>query len=306
MSILQETTSPMDATLTRSTRYFEIDSVVAGARYGVWVCTPARYDREEISYPAIYQPDGNGVASVMARMMYLRDDPINPHVPFISVCVGYIGDEAHQGLAVRARDLIPPGEAIEVVDEETFVAACINAGFLDEHGARTYWFNLNNPAADRFLAFLEAELHPLLKAEYRIDDSALGLFGHSFGGTFAAWVATQRSMFRRICASSPGITPATSKVLEAYDKEFANEEDHSGRMLHVAIAEKEITAPSSYATNVGRGTSELFHRLATTPLKGLEISTRIVPDESHFTVNYVALASYLRTCYSATETTGLI
>lgn len=303
---LEESSSPMEAILTRKTRYFEIDSAVAGARYGVWVCTPMRYDREDISYPAIYQPDGNGAASTMARMMLLRDDPINPHVPFISVCVGYVGEDAAQSLAVRARDLIPPTEEFAAGDEETFVTAMLAAGFLGEEGARTYWKHLKNPAADRFLAFLETELHPLLKSEYRIDDSALGLFGHSFGGTFASWVATQRSIFTRIGASSPGIVPGTSAVLSAYDQELANDEDHSGRMLHVAIAAREITEPTSYAANCGQGTTELFARLAKTPLKGLKVSTHIVPDESHFTVNYVTLSSYLRSCYSATEGTGHI
>lgn len=305
MPKLEESSSPMSATLGR-TRYFEIESEIAGARYAVWVTTPSRYEKEDISYPAIYQPDGNGAVSTMVRATYLRDDPINPHVPWISVCVGYIGEDAANSLAVRARDLLPPNEPVTHTDEEEFVESMVKLGILDEAGARLYFYNLTHPAADKFLAFLSDELHPLLKEEFRIDDSALGLFGHSYGGLFASWVSTQRSIFTRIGASSPGILPGVSKVLEAYDAEFESEADHTGRMLHVAVAEKEITKPSSYASLVGAGTAEFYTRLATKPLKGLQIETNIIPKESHFTANYVALADYLRFCYSATEITGLI
>lgn len=306
MAGLVESESPMAATLGRSTRYFEIDSEVAGARYAVWVSTPVRYGVEDVSYPAVYAPDGNGVAGIMPRLMMLRDDPITPHQPFISVSVGYVGEDAENSLGVRARDLLPPGEPVPPIDEAEFMTGMVASGLLDEDGARTYWHNLHNPGGDRFLAFLQDELHPLLSAEYRIDEDGLGLFGHSFGGTFAAWAATQRTAFRRICASSPGILPGVSKVLSCYDAEYADGADHSGRMLHVAVAAKEITDPSTYAALVGAGTTELFTRLATTPLKGLAISTHIIADESHFTTNYVALASYLRTCYRAAEKTGHI
>lgn len=303
---LEESQSPMAATLGRGTRYFEIESEVAGARYAVWVTTPVRYGSEDISYPVIYAPDGNGMAGIMPRLSMLRDDPINPHVPFISVCVGYIGEEAEQGLAVRARDLLPPNEPTTVGDEAEFVDGLVKSGFLDEQGAKLYWFNLKNPAGDKFLKFLETELHPLIASEYRVDESALGLFGHSYGGLFASWVASQRSIFRRICASSPGILPGVSKVFESYDAEYEAGTDYSDRMLHVAIAAKEMTDPSTYVPLVGLGTGEFFGRLAQTPLKGLQISTHIINDESHFTVNYVALASYLRTCYGAAEKTGHI
>ena len=306
MIALEESTSPMAATLTNSTRYFEVDSQAVGARFGIWVCTPSRYHSEDTRYPAIYQPDGNGAAGTMARMQLLRDDPINPHVPFISVCVGYVGKDAQNSLAVRARDLLPPNEPISLPSESEFVEGMLQTGMLDEEGARAYHYNLSHPAADRFLTFLQEELHPLLAREYRIDDSSLGLFGHSYGGLFAAWVATQRSTFRRIGASSPGILPGASQVLAAYDAEYESGADHSGRVLHVGVAAKEITEPTSYASKVGAGTAELFTRLATTPLKGLRVSTHIVPEESHFTVNYAVLASYLRACYSAPEATGLI
>jgi hypothetical protein len=113
-------------------------------------------------------------------------------------------------------------------------------------------------------------------------------------------------MFTRIGASSPGILPGTSAVLSEYDKRVEEDVDYTGRHLHVGVAAKEITDPSSYAQLVGAGTAELCLRLATKPLKGHTVTTNIVSDESHFTVNYVVLASYLRACYAADQTTGHI
>lgn len=308
MPKLEESRSPMEATLTTATRYFEIESELAGARYAVWVTTPLRYDVEDISYGIVYQPDGNGVVGTMARFRMLRDDPINPHVPFISVCVGYAGKDAENSLAVRARDLLPPNEPLHgATDEATFLEARAKSGYLDEEGAKQYWHNLNNPAADKFLRFLERELHPLLKAEYRIDDSAVGLFGHSYGGLFASWVSTRpETIFSRIGASSPGILAGTSAVLSEYDQRVAEGADFTGRQLHVGVAEKEITARSSYAFMVGAGTAEFYAKLTTTPLKGHQVTTNIVPDESHFSVIYVVLASFLRACYGTDTTSGMI
>ena len=45
-------------------------------------------------------------------MQMLSSDPIAPIEPFILVCIGYCGEDARRTLAVRARDLLPPGEPL--------------------------------------------------------------------------------------------------------------------------------------------------------------------------------------------------
>jgi predicted alpha/beta superfamily hydrolase len=306
-STLIETDMPLSLVMP-GTRYFEVESTAVGTRFAVWITTPPRYDLEtEVRYPAVYQVDGNLLAPLTAPLQaLLRDDPINPIVPFVQVSVGYTGEEARRHLAVRARDLLPPNEVLPGQVDESTMNALVQAGFLDETGAALYLRNLRNPAADNFLEFLARELHPLVLAAYRIDEASTGLFGVSYGGLFATYVALQRSPFQRIGAASPGILSRVSRIFELYEAELAAGADHSGRMLHVTVGERELTVPSSYQPLVGAGTAEFIVLAGQRPLKGLAFSSRVLPEESHASGAPAAWFSYLRACYSAAERSALL
>jgi predicted alpha/beta superfamily hydrolase len=284
-----------------ATRYFEVESELVGARFAVWVTTPTRFEPAGgRRYPAIYQPDGNMAAPMFApAAALLSSDPICPIEPFIQVCVGYTGDDAERTLAVRARDLLPPGEALTEGTDETSMAQLVELGVIDEAAARLYLHNLRNPAADRFLAFLAEELHPAIAAEYPVDEDALGLYGYSYGGLFATYAALNRPRFRRVGAGSPGILPGVSKIFELYRAELEADADHSGRMLHMTVCERELTARSVYQQLVGSGTAEFIALAGQQPLRGLDFTSRIVSHESHMTGGPPAWFSFLRTCYPA-------
>lgn len=297
--------SPMSAMLP-ATRYFEVESSIVGATFGVWVTTPPRYDAEsDTKYPAIYQPDGNVAAPLTApAALLLPDDPINPIQPFIQVSVGYVGQNAQQGS--RARDLVPPGEPLSIGVDESSMEELVQAGMLDAEGAELYLHYLRNPAADNFLAFLTDELHPLVTEQFRVDDDALGLHGYSYGGLFATYAALRRTPFRRIGAGSAAIPAARSTVFECYKANLASGADHSGRMLHMTVCEQEITAASVYQPLVGAGTVEFISRAQQTPLTGLAFSTKIIPEESHATGLAASWFSFLRTCYAASAPSALL
>jgi predicted alpha/beta superfamily hydrolase len=294
--------NPSISTLLPATHYYEVDSAVAGARYAIWVTTPAGYDRATTArFPVLYLPDGNGAAPAFApRLQYLQVDPINPMQPFIMVCVGYPPEDAARSLAVRARDLLPPREALPP-GVEAGMDATVQAGLLDRAGADLYLRNLRNPAGDKFLAFLTGELHPQIAAAYRVDETkGHGLFGYSYGGLFAIYAALSRTpLLRTIGAGSPGILPGRSRVFEMYRAEVAANADYSGRLLHVNFMERELTYPSSYQPLVAQGTSEFITLAGTQPLRGLSFSSRVIPEESHITGSAPSFSSFLRTAYSA-------
>jgi predicted alpha/beta superfamily hydrolase len=297
---LSESQPPVSATLS-NTRYFEIDSVLAGARFAVWITTPPLYERETTQrYPAIYLPDGNiSAPQTVPSNEMLRFDPIHPIRPFIQVSVGYAGEDAARMLAVRARDLLPPHEALPP-GVEAGMAGTVSAGILDEAGAQLYLHYLRNPAADRFLAFLTDELHPLVASHYRVSDNDTGLFGYSYGGLFATYASLRHSpLFKRIGAGSPGILPQVSKVFSMYADELAAKSDYSGRMLHMTVNEAEIELPTSYQVMVGAGATEFIELASQQPLPGLAFSSRIVAYESHASGFAPSWFSFLRTCYSA-------
>lgn len=299
-TILTEQSFPI-ASVFDQTRYFEIDSKLAGARYAVWVTVPLTYAVDPMRrFPIIYQPDGN---SRVLHSMPVAYDPIAPIQPFISVCVGYNGQDARRRLAVRARDLLPPGEPLPTMyDEDTIFNSIVDSGYLDREGCELYLKYLRAPAADRFLAFLEEELHPLIAREFRIDEDRVGFFGYSYGGLCATYLAMRRSrLFMRIGAGSPGILPGVSRIFELYRNEIESGTDHSGRALHMSVCTTEVTAPTDYQFLVGQGTCEFMALAGQKPLPGLDFSCRIIEHETHASGFAPSWHGFLRTLYRETD-----
>ena len=284
--------------LLPNTRYFEVDSAIAGARYAIWVTVPPQYEvHAEARYTVVFAPDGNGMAPMSApRMQMLATDPIAPIEPFILVCIGYCGADAGRTLAVRARDLLPPGEAVPDGVEHS-MSKVVEMGLVDREGADLYLHHLRNPASDRFLSFIIDELFPLIAAGWRLKAGDHGLFGYSYGGLFALFAALSRpSLITRIGAGSPGIQPRVSKVFELYNSELMSGADHTGRNLHLTVCETELTVPGYYQASIGAGAAEFMTLTGTKPLNGLAVTSRIIPLESHVTGGPASWADYLRTC----------
>ena len=297
MSKLIEQQFPAWALLP-NTRYFEVESVIADARYAVWVTVPPQYEANaEERYTVVFAPDGNGMAPMAApRMQMLATDPIAPIEPFILVCIGYCGEDAARTLAVRARDLLPPGEVVPDGVEQS-MSKVVEMGLLDRDGADLYLRYLRNPASDKFLAFIVDELFPLIAADWRLKPGDHGLFGYSYGGLFALFVALCRpSLITRVGAGSPGIQPGVSKLFELYRTELTSGADHSGRRLHLTVCETELAVPGYYQASIGAGVAELMMLAGTKPLNGLAATNRIIPLESHATGGPASWADYLRTC----------
>jgi hypothetical protein len=291
----------MSAILPR-TEYFEIDSAIAGVRYAVWVNTPMGYEKEtDHQYPAIFTVDGNMMAPcTMPYSVGLSQDPLHPIVPFVQVMVGYCGDEVPDwGTVYRNRDLLPPGEPASprlMAMAEGLVKA---RGEIAESMKKFISSVREGGRADNFLRFLAEELHPQITARWRIDTATTGLFGDSYGGLFAAWVAMQRHpLFTRIGAGSPGMMTEKSKVFDLLTREIESGADHSGRHLHMSIGELEITVPSIYQ-QVGCGFVRFVTTLGETPLKGLTFTSAIIPNASHITTILPNWLGFLRACYPA-------
>lgn len=302
---LIEATADLSSVLP-TTRYFEIDSAAAGARFAVWVTLPLLYDREDTAYPLVFQPDGNKAApSTASAYGLLRDDPINPIKPFIQVCVGYPAQDAGRLLAVRARDLLPPGEPLAPGADESTIERLPSAGILSEADARLYVAHLRDPHADRFLTFLTEELDPELRSRYRVSDEGTGLHGFSYGGLFASYAALSTDHFDFVGAGSPGIL-LQSTVLDLYDLAAKDPTRPTAQHLHVTVCERELTYASSYQDLVGQGAVELLARAGRNPVDGLAVTSAFTPTESHATGSAVSYFSFLRECYGAESVTGTL
>jgi hypothetical protein len=235
----------------------------------------------------------------------LRDDPINPIKPFIQVCVGYVAEDAGRLLAVRARDLLPPGEPLAPGADEGTLVRLPAAGILSEADARLYLDNLRDPHADRFLAFLIEELDPALRSRFRVSEEGTGLHGFSYGGLFSSYAALSTDHFQFVGAGSPGIRH-DSTVLGLYDEAVADPTRPTARHLHVTVCERELTYPSTYQDMVGQGAIELVARAGRSPVQGLDVTSAFTPLESHATGSAAAWFSFLRECYGAEVATSTL
>lgn len=294
---MAETTPSFEA-LFPSTRYFEIDSRIAGVRFSAWVTLPAHYDADKAqAYPIVYQVDGNLVFPATAPFHQPGpSDPMSPLLPFILVSVGYSKEESHEWTWLRVRDLVPPGESVSVMVQA--VEMSLEAGLLSKNDADRYLAMFAKPACDKFLGFLEDELHPLLAENFRIDETNVGLWGDSYGGLFTTYVAIKQSrLFKHIGAGSPGIAGLDSQVFKLYRQAVASKKDYSGRRLHISLSARELTQPSIYQALTARGTAELLSQTSQNPLPGLQVSAEIIPLETHISQVVPAWFSFLRACY---------
>lgn len=292
-------TTPSFAVLFPATHYFEIESKIAGARFSAWVTPPAQYEADPTqAYPIVYQVDGNLFFPATTPFHQPgQGDSMSPQLPFILVSVGYDIAESHAWAWLRVRDLLPPGEQVPDIMRQA-VDMTVQAGLMPREDGDRYLDMFDNPAADRFLAFLEQELHPQLAKAYRIDADNVGLWGMSYGGLFAAYVAIKRSdLFKRIGAASPGIAGEGSRIFELYREALAAQRDYSDRHLHVTISARELAEPSIYQWLLARGTTQLLAETSQHPLSGLKVSTEIIPLESHLSGGVPAWFSFLRACY---------
>ena len=190
---------PSFAALFPSTRYFEVQSRIAGTRFSAWVTLPALYDLDKSrKFPVLYQVDGNLFFPATAPFVQAgHNDVMSPQTPFILVSVGYSVGESHAWPWRRVRDLLPPGEPVPEAMRQA-LQRTVEAGLLPTEEGDRYLAMFAEPAGDRFLGFLERELHPLVSDAFRADGDDVGLWGDSYGGLFAAYVAISRSdLFNR-------------------------------------------------------------------------------------------------------------
>ena len=290
--------------LYRNTEVFEIESKAAGVTYVVFVATPPGYEADtKRTYPVIFAPDGNGMVSLSVPSVTAATtlELIHPIEPFIHVAVGYRSSEISgpmDFLAIRARDLLPPGEPMPA-GVEASMQDLVDRGVGDTKGTSAYLQNLRDPHGDRFLAFLGDELYPMIASRWRIDPARSAFFGYSYGGLFAMWLAMQKHpRFPIVCAGSPGVMVDDSKVYEALRQQRETKADHSGRHLHMTVCDKEITEPTIYQL-LSTQWARLLADLGASPLPGLRLTSYIIPGETHISGKSSTWYSFLRTCFPA-------
>lgn len=234
--------------------------------YRISVALPYSYaTNPETRYSTIYLLDSNwyfGLVTEQSRIMQRCES----FPETIIVGIGYPHDEPLQKAwkqvnALRTRDLTPE------VDLES--AMRIEA---EDAGAP-----VTTGGADRFLAFIEKELVPLIDAEYRSKPDDRTLAGHSFGGLFVLYALFHGThLFTRYLAASPSLGYA-NEVTFSYESTYAKRQEALPVSVYLSVGEEEQSPEQPRVEKFYRFVGQMQSR----NYDGLSLTKHVFPDCDH-------------------------
>ena len=216
-----------------------IESTVLGEKRNMVIYLPAGYQNSQDRYPVLYLTDGDHQGPHTAGTVdYLAKFEQMP--PMIVVGIVNPPETRERDLTVTPSDKKNPQQ-------------------------------LEN--ADRFLTFVEREVMPFVKQQYRTLDYQV-LSGTSHGGQFAINALVKRpDLFHGVIAISPSLYWKNEQLL-GFAESALKEHRLQGR-LFVSIANEEPTMTESY--------QRFVHLLAQNPSAKLVVSSQTFSNETHNT-----------------------
>ena len=235
-----------------------VSNAVEGMEYRIFVTLPKGYDTSSERYPTLYFLDAwdrFGIITETYRLLRW----FNEIVPILIVGISFEADDA-EDLYYRSRDYFPTYVPPEKLAERFGPGA---ASLIPTSGG-----------APNFLRFFQGELFPLIEREYRVDPSDRGLFGHSAGGNFAAWVLFNTpEVFQRYLIGSPFLRWDEGL---AYRQEAAYAERHSALSARVLLSIGSEEAQVRVA-----GLMRLRDAMESRNYEGLDLACTIFEGETH-------------------------
>lgn len=256
-----------------------------GRDYRVWVALPAGYERDtHLRYPVLYVTDALYSFPLVRSVRNMVGQGGAHLMPFILV-----GLPPQQGLSSqqsRSRDYTP-----------TSPARCAGDDYTD---------GITYGGAAHYRDFLEAHVLPRVEARYRTDPAQRAFAGHSYGGLFGMYVLlTRPAMFQRYLLSSPSLW-FDQHVIDRIEADYAGMHTDLEAQVLLSIGAHETPAsdaPFAARNDMVAHTRRFADRLHGRGYPGLQLETRVVPDEDHLTVYPAVLTRALLAMFpSATPT----
>jgi predicted alpha/beta superfamily hydrolase len=245
---------------------------VVGQEYTIQVCLPFQFD-ESRSYPVVYLLDADryfDAVKGISDLLNFRMGAFKSEILDIIVVGILYNQNDSVWWANRSRDYTPTLDTITPFGKNWPLAG----------------------GADKFLDFIEHELHPLINEKYPVDDTKTGIIGTSFGGLLAAYAFfTRDQFFDRYIVISPCAVWDRELLLKLEEEKFVNNKD-VGKLLYLA------TASFDPPFLVTKPTEKLVERLKSKPYSNLKLYYDYCENETHISVFSRAVSSGLRFCYS--------
>ncbi|MGV9711459.1 alpha/beta hydrolase [Gordonia sp. NPDC003424] len=275
-----------------TTEHFLFDSRAVGDSFSIAVTAPARRRGD---LPVIYAADAHtNSASTTAAAMSLMGDRLRPVAPFVLVTIGYADNDFAASLTRRNRDFVPPDEPVPAALERHVRTPSYAQALGGAEGVARFMDQARHGRADRFLEFLEQELHPDIAHRFAVSPRQIGLFGHSFGGLFSLYALTSGSaLFETYCAASPALITDDSTITQRWRALAADRPLD----LYVTLSELEMTGPYELYRILASNTVRFLDDAARNPSRHVRLSSSVVPDETHYSTVYESFRRFVRFSY---------
>jgi predicted alpha/beta superfamily hydrolase len=270
----------------RGSDSFQLESKAVGDTFAVGVVPPERtvLDRgtvkDEGVYQLVYVLDGSWALAMVAGIAMLQlVDLIRPGFPPL-LLVGVDYPEGHANC--RSRDYT-------MVDSVWPAMVPVLEASPDTAPG----------GAEKFLAFLEDELDPLIRSRYPVQDGPAGILGDSFGGTFTFYAfLRQTRLFDRYWLGSPGIFTTDTDYVAQFSEVVRGKLVHDTRM-YLTFGEEEANGPVDFYADMGRNYRRMLEELAAHPNGQLTYADQLYPGHTHTTVVAPAMNDALLYLYGS-------
>jgi uncharacterized protein len=264
----QEPASVGPVTLAATER-FRLLSASTETEYDIYVALPGSYGRsDDATYPVVYVLDGNWLFAMVVqthRMMHLLTQEVREA---IIVGIGYPVESNEELLALRFMDLTPTRDAA-----------------IEEQFSTVLGQPLRTGGAAAFLDALVEDIMPIVERKYRAGTERM-IAGFSLGSLFGAYALLHDPRpFQHYLIASPSLF-WDNDITFAYEERYAaHHEDLQARVFISAGARE-----GRLTTSVQRLAASLTQR----QYPGLELTTHVFEDETHFSGIAAALSRGLR------------
>jgi predicted alpha/beta superfamily hydrolase len=138
--------------------------------------------------------------------------------------------------------------------------------------------------ADRFLAFLEKELDPLIRSRFNTRPGPAGILGDSFGGTFTFYAFLKQSpLFNKYWLGSPGLFTTDTDYIAQAETVVAGALVHDTRIF-LSLGELEASGGVAFYEDMGRNFGRLVGALENRRNARLTYRAKRYPGHTHTTV----------------------
>jgi uncharacterized protein len=260
------------------TQNLTLQSEILKRNIRLQIGVPANYSKEK-SYGVIYYLDAFSTSGILRETaLWLQ---VGKHLPELIT----VGIE----LEVNTMD--------EWYKERSFILTPTKSNIYENFGILESWTG----GGPDFLKCIKEEIIPFVDSKFNTKAGDRTLVGHSFGGLFALYTLFESpQLFNKYLISSPSL-PWDDRFIFKMESEYAKKQKELSANIFLSVGSLE-NLPDDMMVNQ---LQELSSILKLRKYKGLNISSIVFEDESHYSVIPAAYSKGLMTLYSSEMDTSV-